>query len=93
MRNKEIENSWEQEAEEVILGIKDWRLQDPKATFKEIEEAVDASLARARARPDVIGDVALASKRQKRVVSQRMGVSDVASVATRWGVGGSIPDA
>ncbi len=60
MWNKETEDSWEELAEEVLLGIKEWRLQHPKATFKEIEEAVDASLARARAR--LLQDVALASE-------------------------------
>ena len=63
MWNKEIENSWEQQAEEVILGIREWRVQHPKATLKEIEEAVDASLARARAR--LVQDVALASEATK----------------------------
>jgi len=61
--NKESEDSWEQQAEEVLLGIKEWRLQHPKATFKEIEEAVDASLAKARAR--LLQDVALASEAAK----------------------------
>ena len=63
MWSKEIEDSWEDLAEEVLLGIKEWRLQHPKATLKEIEEAVDASLARARAR--LLQDVALASEATK----------------------------
>ena len=63
MWSKETEESWEQQAEEVILGIKEWRLQHPKATLKEIEEAVDASLAKARAR--LLQDVALASEATK----------------------------
>ena len=63
MWNKGIEDSWEQQAEEVILGIREWRLQHPKATFEEIEETVDASLARARAR--LLQDVALASEAAK----------------------------
>ena len=63
MWNKEIEDSWEQQAEEVLLGVKEWRLQHPKATLKEIEEAVDTSLARARAR--LVQDMALASEAAK----------------------------
>ena len=63
MWNQELEGSWQQLAEEVLLGIKEWRLQHPKATFKEIEEAVDRGLARARAR--LLQDVALASEAAK----------------------------
>ncbi len=63
MWNREIENSWQQQAEEVILGIKEWRLQHPKATLKEMEEAVDAGLARARAR--LLEDLALANEATK----------------------------
>ncbi|MFQ5861425.1 MAG: hypothetical protein ACE5IG_07765 [Dehalococcoidia bacterium] len=63
MWKKELEDSWEELAEEVLLGIKEWRLQHPKATLKEIEEAVDASLAKARAR--LLQDVALASEATK----------------------------
>ena len=60
MWNKEVEGSWQELAEEVILGIKEWRLQHPKATLKEIEEAVDGGLAKARAR--LMQEVALASE-------------------------------
>ena len=45
------------------LEGKEWRLQHPKASFKKIEEAVDGSLARARAR--LLQDVALASDATK----------------------------
>jgi RNase P subunit RPR2 len=33
----------------VLTGMKEWRQQHPKATFREIEEAVDERLARLRA--------------------------------------------
>ncbi len=60
MWNEEIEISWQQLAEEVILGIKEWRLQHLRATFTEIEQAMDGLWGRARAR--FLQDVALASE-------------------------------
>lgn len=53
------EERWQELAEEVMTGMKEWRLQHPKATFKEIEKALDTRLARMRAR--MLQDVALAS--------------------------------
>ena len=54
-----IEDSWSGVAEEVMSEIREWREQHAKATFREIEEAVDRLMAKARAR--FIQDVALAS--------------------------------
>ena len=65
MLNKEVESNWQATYEEVILGIREWRLQHPKATLKEIEEAVDGGLARARA--GLVQDVALASEATKAI--------------------------
>ena len=45
--------------DEVLTGMKEWRLQHPKATLKEIESALDVRLAKVRAR--MLQDVALAS--------------------------------
>jgi hypothetical protein len=59
MWDEEIESSWRQLAEEVILGMKEWRLQHPRATLTEMEEALDGLWARARGR--FLQDVALAS--------------------------------
>lgn len=59
MWDKEVEARWQQLADEVFTGMKEWRLQHPKATFKEIEAALDERLARVRAR--MLQDVALAS--------------------------------
>ncbi len=59
MWTKETEAHWQQLAEEVMTGMKDWRLAHPKATFKEIEAALDERLAKVRAR--MLQDVALAS--------------------------------
>jgi predicted RNA-binding Zn-ribbon protein involved in translation (DUF1610 family) len=59
MWSKEIEARWQQEAEEVITGMKEWRLRHPKATLREIEAALDERLAKVRAR--MLQDAALAS--------------------------------
>jgi YgiT-type zinc finger domain-containing protein len=43
----------------VLVGIRDWRTQHPRATFTEIEEELDRELSRLRTR--LLEDVALAS--------------------------------
>ena len=63
MWNEEVEQVWHRLSEELILEVKEWRLQHPKASFKEIEQAVDGSLAKARAR--LLQDVALTSDATK----------------------------
>lgn len=50
---------WEALAAEVLVGIKDWRTAHPRATFTEIETALDRELSRLRTR--LLEDVALAS--------------------------------
>ena len=55
-----FEQSWRETSEEVIIGMKEWRLQHPQATFGEIERALDERLARGRAK--MLRDVALASE-------------------------------
>ena len=50
---------WHDLAEEVISGMKEWRLQHPKATLREIEKALDERLGKMRAR--MLQDAALAS--------------------------------
>lgn len=57
--NKELEARWRELTEEVMTGVKDWRVQHPKATFQEIEAVVDEGLAGVRAR--MLQDAALAS--------------------------------
>ena len=57
---QETEARWQQLAEEVMTGMKEWRLAHPKATFKEIEAALDEKLAKVRAR--MLQDIALASR-------------------------------
>ena len=60
MWTEETEARWQQLTEEVMTGMKEWRLAHPKATFKEIETALDERLAKVRAR--MLQDVALASR-------------------------------
>lgn len=50
---------WGALAAEVFVGIKEWRQQHPTATFAQIEEALDARWAVARAR--LLEDLALVS--------------------------------
>lgn len=60
MRIEDLDARWHDLTEEVITGMKEWRLQHPKATFREIEAAVDERLSRVRAR--MLEDAALLSR-------------------------------
>ncbi len=51
--------SWDEIAEEVFTGFREWRVQHPRATFKEMETALDARWARVRAR--ILADAAVQS--------------------------------
>lgn len=59
-RLEAVEAAWHREAEAVISGMKEWRAQHPRATFTEIEEALDVRLDGMRAR--LLEDLALASR-------------------------------
>lgn len=50
---------WSRDAASVWTGMADWRAAHPKATFSEIEAALDERLNRVRAR--VLADLAMAS--------------------------------
>jgi hypothetical protein len=50
---------WLALAEEVLLGMRDWRAAHPRATWKQIEAELDARLARLRGQ--VLQDAAQAS--------------------------------
>ena len=50
---------WRETAESVWTGMADWRAAHPKATFSEIEAALDERLNQVRAR--VLADLAMAS--------------------------------
>jgi predicted RNA-binding Zn-ribbon protein involved in translation (DUF1610 family) len=56
---KDFDQQWRQLSEEVMTGIKEWRLQHPRATLSELEAAVDERLAGLRAK--MLADAALAS--------------------------------
>ena len=56
---KETDPSWRQLSEEVLSGMKEWRQAHPKATLREIEEAVTQRMSRLTAR--LIQDLALSS--------------------------------
>jgi predicted RNA-binding Zn-ribbon protein involved in translation (DUF1610 family) len=60
VRIEDLDARWHELTEEVITGMKEWRLQHPKATFREIEAAVDERLGRVRAR--MLEDAALLSR-------------------------------
>jgi hypothetical protein len=60
MERERLEEKWRELAEEVITGVRDWRAAHPKATFREIEEAVDARMDRMRAK--LLEEAAMASK-------------------------------
>ena len=57
---KDLDARWRVLTEEVITGMHEWRQQHPKATFREIETALDERLARVRAR--MLEDAALLSR-------------------------------
>lgn len=48
--SSEIDERWQELAEEAMSGMKEWRLTHPRATLSEIEAALDERLARVRAR-------------------------------------------
>lgn len=56
---EDFDRQWQELSEEVISGMKKWRLQHPKATLTEIERALDERLGRMRAR--MLQDAAMAS--------------------------------
>jgi len=60
MRSEDLDVRWHALSEEVMTGMKDWRVQHPKATFREIEAALDERLGKMRAR--MLEDAALMSR-------------------------------
>lgn len=58
--NQEKEAKWEKLAREAFSGMKEWRIQNPRATFAEIEDAIDNRVDMMRAK--MLEDVALASE-------------------------------
>ncbi len=56
---KDFDAKWPEVAEEVMRGMKEWRIEHPRATLCEIEKALDERLGRMRVR--MLADTALAS--------------------------------
>ena len=50
MSKNDPKPDWKNLSEEALSGVKEWREAHPKATFAEIERAVDERLTRLRAR-------------------------------------------
>ncbi len=48
--DEDMERNWQALSEEVLCGMKEWRLAHPKATFREIEQAVEERVNRRKAR-------------------------------------------
>ncbi len=61
MADQETAASWHALTDEVMSGLAAWRLQHPRATLREIEQAVDERLSGVRARR--VQDMALRSVR------------------------------
>ena len=59
-RLDEIDARWHAETEAIVTGMKEWRRRHPRATFRQIEEALDEQLSGMRAR--MLADLALASR-------------------------------
>jgi RNase P subunit RPR2 len=56
-----MEKRWRELSEEVLSGMKEWRLVHPEATFSEIEEAVHTRISRLEAQ--MVQETALTSKK------------------------------
>ncbi len=56
---EEFDRRWNKLAQEVLSGMRDWRVQPPRATFAEIEEELDKRMANMRA--GLLEDLAMAS--------------------------------
>ncbi|MGH2409834.1 MAG: hypothetical protein ACRDGS_05620 [Chloroflexota bacterium] len=59
MWSQGTEAHWQREVDAVMTGMKEWRLQHPRASLREIEMALDERLAKMRAR--MLQDLALTS--------------------------------
>jgi hypothetical protein len=83
---------WDELAEEVLSGRKEWRLQHPKATLRELAGALDERLGKMRAR--MLQDAALVSaaadlKAVQEAERPRCGQCGSVLVDGRWPSGNS----
>jgi len=59
MNGEETKKKWRGLSDDIISGMMEWRLQHPKATFREIEAEIDQRLAELRVR--MLSDAAISS--------------------------------
>ena len=50
MRRSDFDRDWQEQSAEVLSGMKEWRVQHPRATLREMETALDERLAGLRRR-------------------------------------------
>ena len=74
-----FDRKWEKLAEEVLSGMREWRVQHPRATLRAMEIALDERLNRMRAR--MLEDMALAS----RVANLQEAVAEARPTCTHCG--------
>ncbi len=60
MMKADFDREWQALSNDLMNGMRDWRLQHPKATLSEMETALDERMARLRAK--MVKDMALASE-------------------------------
>ena len=60
MSQADFDQEWEALSNDLLNGMKEWRLQHSKATLREMESALDKRMAQLRAK--MLEDMALASK-------------------------------
>src|SRR5205823_270153 len=68
MNPEELQQQWQEQAEEAMFAVAQWRVAHPKATLAEIEQAVDEQMNRLRAH--VIEQAAKASAAAESEASQ-----------------------
>lgn len=56
---RDFDAKWQGVAEAVMKGMKEWRIEHPRATFREIERALDEHMAKLRVQ--MLADAAMAS--------------------------------
>ena len=70
MKPEELQQQWQEQAEEAMSAMSQWRVAQPKATLAEIEQAVDEQINRLRAR--MIEQAAQASAAAEGEATRRM---------------------
>lgn len=70
MKPEELHQHWQEQAEEAMAAVAQWRVAHPKATLAEIEQAVDDQMNRLRAQ--LIEQAAQASAAAESEAAQRL---------------------